>query len=443
MLYPRGSIVVEGKTKKVSDVPGSDGLGRFESKEDITAGDGEKHDVIPNKGRLSNQTTCNVFRLLKACGLPVAFVEQDSSDSFVAPLCTMFPQEVVVRRESHGSHQDRNPHLPKGHLFPRLVLEFFLKTSGKVWKGLKSGNTFQLVKDDPLMVLDSNNRKVDLYYPGHTSEERKTAAKNALVGQKPFLDLDFDEVFARDNERLIPEMGIIAQRAFLVIEKAWQILGYRYVDYKVEFGIDRVGRLHLADVIDNDSGRLIKPDGLYIDKQFYRDGGALSDVAENYRRVAELSERFKLPRQRIIFWRGSEKDNLESFYVALGNQCESITVTGSVHKEPVVATQNLQRLVQEVPDSVVIAYIGRSNGAGPTLSAMSTVPVITVPASITEFPEDIWSSLRAPSDVPVMTTLQPSNAVLAALQILSARNPRIYARLRAKIEERTINIVQI
>ena len=79
---------------------------------------------------------------------------------------------------------------------------------------------------------------------------------------------------------------------------------------------------------------------------------------------------------------------------------------------------------QEVPDSVVIAYIGRSNGAGPTLSAMSTIPVITVPASIKEFPDDLWSSLRAPSNVPVMTVLEPSNAVLAALQILSARNPR-------------------
>ena len=77
----------------------------------------------------------------------------------------------------------------------------------------------------------------------------------------------------------------------------------------------------------------------------------------------------------------------------------------------------------------MIAYIGRSNGAGPMLSAMSTVPVITVPASVKEFPEDVWSSLRAPSNVPVMTVLEPSNAVLAALQILSARNPRLYAHI--------------
>jgi hypothetical protein len=33
--------------------------------------------------------------------------------------------------------------------------------------------------------------------------------------------------------------------------------------------------------------------------------------------------------------------------------------------------------------------------------------------------------------------------VLAALQILSARNPRIYARLRGEIENRTVNTIQL
>jgi len=42
-----------------------------------------------------------------------------------------------------------------------------------------------------------------------------------------------------------------------------------------------------------------------------------------------------------------------------------------------------------------------------------------------------------------MTVLEPSNAVLAALQVLSARNPRIYAKVRGEIENRTVNVVQI
>ena len=138
------------------------------------------------------------------------------------------------------------------------------------------------------------------------------------------------------------------------------------------------------------------------------------------------------------------KTALAAFSEALGELTDLLSiVTCSVHKEPVAAAGILQRMVQEVPDSVVIAYIGRSNGAGPTLSAMTTISVITVPASVREFPDDIWSSLRAPSSVPVMTVLEPANAVLAALQILSARNPRLYARLRGEIENRTVNTIRI
>jgi phosphoribosylaminoimidazole carboxylase/phosphoribosylaminoimidazole-succinocarboxamide synthase len=120
-----------------------------------------------------------------------------------------------------------------------------------------------------------------------------------------------------------------------------------------------------------------------------------------------------------------------------------VVVTCSAHKEPISAAMRLQQMLQEVPDSVIIAYIGRSNGAGPTLSATSTVPVITVPASAKEFPNDVWSSLRAPSKVPVMTVLEPQNAVLAALQILSARNPLVYAQLRGELEPRMVNVVRI
>jgi phosphoribosylaminoimidazole carboxylase/phosphoribosylaminoimidazole-succinocarboxamide synthase len=69
--------------------------------------------------------------------------------------------------------------------------------------------------------------------------------------------------------------------------------------------------------------------------------------------------------------------------------------------------------------------------------------VITVPAGVKDFPDDVWSSLRAPSNVPVMTVLEPANAVLAAIQILSARNPRLYAHARAEIEKRTVNTIQI
>ena len=423
--HPRGALVNEGKTKRIYEATG--GLVTVIAKDDITAGDGAKHDIIPEKGRLATATTCNVFRLLKACGLPVAFEEQDGPTSFIAPKCSMLPYEVVIRREAHGSYLKRNPHLSKGQLFPQLIVEFYLKTKDKNWKGKP------LVADDPLMIYKDGASQIALLNPA-----------KPLPGQEPFLVLSASEVFSTDEEwKIFPEMRRIARHAFLVLEKAWQLEGGTLVDLKVEFGFDTKGRLLLADVIDNDSWRVIES-GAYIDKQVYRDGGALDDVAEKYRRVAEITSRFRLPRQRIILWRGSERDKTDSFSEALGDLADLMTVvTCSVHKEPVAAAGIFHRMIQEVPDSVVIAYIGRSNGAGPTLSAMSTIPVITVPASVKEFPDDLWSSLRAPSSVPVMTVLEPSNAVLAALQILSAHNPRLYAHLRMEIEKRTVNTIPV
>src|SRR5258705_11021267 len=111
-------------------------------------------------------------------------------------------------------------------------------------------------------------------------------------------------------------MRRIARRAFLALEKALQLEGGTVVDLKVEFGFDTKGRLFLADVVDNDSWRVIES-GSYIDKQVYRDGGALDDVTEKYRRVADITGRFQLPRQRIILWRGSEKDKTDAFSAAL------------------------------------------------------------------------------------------------------------------------------
>jgi phosphoribosylaminoimidazole carboxylase/phosphoribosylaminoimidazole-succinocarboxamide synthase len=422
-----GALVTEGKTKKIHQIAGSADLVTLVSKDDITAGDGAKHDVISGKSALANGTTCNVFRLLKACGIPVAFEEQDSATSFIAPKCQMLPYEVVTRREAHGSYLKRNPQFAKGQLFPKLIVEFYLKTKDKNWKGEP------LVADDPLMGYADGDAEIKLYNPA-----------KPLTGQEPFLVLPTAEVFDHKDEwKFFAEMQRIARKTFLVLEKAWQLEGGTLVDLKVEFGFDTKGRLLLADVIDNDSWRVLE-NGAYIDKQVYRDGGALDTVVEKYRRVADITGRFRVPQQRIILWRGSESDKTEAFSQALGELADLMSVvTCSVHKEPVAAAATLYRMAQEVPDSVMIAFIGRSNGAGPTLSAMSAIPVITVPASAKDFPEDVWSSLRAPSKVPVMTVLEPSNAVLAALQILSARNPRIYAHVRSEIESRTVNTVTI
>ncbi|HEY4496807.1 MAG TPA: phosphoribosylaminoimidazolesuccinocarboxamide synthase [Candidatus Paceibacterota bacterium] len=409
------------------------------SKDDITAGDGAKHDIMQGKAAIANQTTVNVFNLLKECGIPLAFIQGLDETSFLARNCRMIPLEVVVRREAHGSYLKRNPHLEKGHIFPQLICEFFLKTSGKEWYGRA------IPEDDPLIVW-GNNREANLYLP-----------KKPMWEQKSFMTVDPAEIFSEDelnsedifNEdpQGIERMTHIAKATFFVLEKAWQILGRRLVDFKVEFGIDHNGNLVLADVIDNDSWRVIE-DGEYIDKQFYRDGGALDEVTAKYAHVRDLTGLFGIPHQQLILWRASDKDNfgpLKEAFVEYGSleECQITEITRSLHKEPVRAYLDLAKAVRNVPDSVLIALVGRSNGAGPTLSAQTSIPVITVPATGKDFPEDLWSSLRTPSETPVATIMEPANAILQALQILALRNPLLYSRLRIKQERRLMNIAAL
>ena len=120
-----------------------------------------------------------MFRLLKACGLPIAFEEQNSATSFIAPPCTMLPYEVVVRREAHGSALKRSPHFAKGQLFPKLLVEFYLKTKDKDWKGKP------LVADDPLMQYEDGGAQIKLFNPA-----------KPIIGAEPFLVLPTADVFS-------------------------------------------------------------------------------------------------------------------------------------------------------------------------------------------------------------------------------------------------------
>ena len=176
-------------------------------------------------------------------------------------------------------------------MFPQALVEFYLKTKDKNWKGKP------LVADDPFMQFTDDGKQIRLFNPA-----------KPLQGQEPFLVLPVSDVFSRDDEsKMFPEMQRVARQTFLVLEKAWQLEGGTLVDLKVEFGFDAKGNLLLADVIDNDSWRVLEG-GAYIDKQVYREGGALEDVAAKYRHVAEVTGHFHVPRQRIILWRGSDKD---------------------------------------------------------------------------------------------------------------------------------------
>ncbi len=268
-----GEILAEGKTKIVRYYAEDPSLAIFESKDDITAGDGAKHDLIEGKAEFAAATTCNVFRLLSDCKIPLAFRKQIDSRSFLAELCQMIPYEVVVRREAHGSYLKRYPLAEKGQIFPKLLVEFFLKTSNKNWMGAP------IPKDDPFIQFADG--EAQLYRPDKPIET-----------QTPFMTLaDYP---LKERPELLEQIAAIAKETFLILEKAWQLEEGRLVDFKVEFGINSSGKLLLADVIDNDSWRVIQNQE-YIDKQVYRDGGSIDKVTALYRYVSEATGRFKIP----------------------------------------------------------------------------------------------------------------------------------------------------
>src|SRR4030042_1967604 len=140
MIVTKGTLIGEGKTKRLFEVKEDPGLLIVENKADITAFDDPAYtQQIPAKAKYATQTTCGIFEMLHACGLPVAYaayVRQPSETEFVAPKVTMIPLEVVTRRLAVGSFLERRPdYCQEGRplRFHRLKTEFFLKTTrGKI-----------------------------------------------------------------------------------------------------------------------------------------------------------------------------------------------------------------------------------------------------------------------------------------------------------------------
>lgn len=268
-------VIAEGKTKQIIHIDAV----RVQSKDDITAGDGAKHDILENKSEISTRTTSNVFRALKRYGVPVAFYAQDTPTSFIAPNCRMLPWEVVVRGKAYGSYLKRHPDLTKGQSFPggELITEFFLKTSGRKW------HEYDLPCDDPLATIMPHSMEIYLHEP---DKEMYFPSPVHFLALQPY------EVFELPSDaRLIDRMRSIAQRTFIVLRAFWKLLGIELVDIKVEFGIDSNGNLLLADVIDNDSWRLVA-EGKHLDKQLYREGATLEEVLSSFKRIADATDTF-------------------------------------------------------------------------------------------------------------------------------------------------------
>jgi len=266
--------IAEGKTKIIWAIPGVKDEVIIESKDQITAGDGAKKDIIEKKGIFANETTCNCFALLNSKGVPTHFIEKTSERTFRAHKVKMIPIELVARRIATGSFLKRNPEIREGTIFNEIVTEFFLKDD---------------TRHDPLMIWKDEKQHFELY-------DAKLPLNQGYLGDLLPQDLQIPV-----DETVVKKLQDILIRVFLILEEAWAVQNVSLVDLKIECGYDARGELLVADVIDNDSWR-IWPRGdktQMKDKQVYRDSPELTlevreILEENYAWVAEATKKFRL-----------------------------------------------------------------------------------------------------------------------------------------------------
>lgn len=427
----KGSFLVEGKTKRIFAVEGDDSHIIIESKADITAYDDPSlTKQFDKKSIYATNTTCRVFELLAQAGIPVSYIRQLSPTEFLARKCRMLPLELVVRRLADGSYLKRSPQYKRADglmRFHSLMTEFFLKTTSGTARDMNGkmivqGLSAKKKEEDPL-ILDPRNEKWTLVHSKIPMWESGSVLRENIIS--PIHGL-----------ASIDTLEELMKKVFLLLEGAWNVLGYRLIDLKIEVGLDSDGNLLVADVIDNDSWRLRTQSGEELSKESFRQGESLDEVEAKYGRVSDLVNRFRVPRQCLVIWKGSEKDSFDvpTVYKDLG--VDIVEVTASGHKETVKCLSTLERLLGKYPDGgAIIVKVGLSNGLGPILAAHSSWPVISIPATYDKFPDDIWSSMRMPSKLPMATVTRDSNAVDFAGKILAAKNPLVYAFQQLELEK--------
>ena len=98
----------------------------------------------------------------------------------------------------------------------------------------------------------------------------------------------------------------------------------------------------------------------------------------------------------------------------------------SAHKTP----KKVLDILEEYEDAVYITIAGRSNALSGFVDANTACPVIACPPYSDKFAGmDVLSSLRMPSGVAPLVILEPKNAAIAAVKILSMRDGNLKGKI--------------
>lgn len=223
-------MIYEGKGKKMWSVAEDENLLIAEFKDDLTAFDATKKGNESGKGALNNKISTELFGLLQKNGIETALIETISDTEQVVKKCSIVPLEVIVRNIATGSLTKRLG-ITEGRELPFALVEFCYKDDAL---------HDPIINDEHAIILGAGEQK----------------------------DLDF----IKDQARKINA----------ILKPFFADKGLKLVDFKIEFGRDKDGKIILADEISPDSCRFWDAKtGAKMDKDIFRQdiGGGSVKVA--------------------------------------------------------------------------------------------------------------------------------------------------------------------
>ena len=233
----RRKKIYEGKAKILYEGPDAFTVIQY-FKDDATAFNGEKHDVIAGKGVLNNRISAHLMTKIEAIGIPTHFIRSINMREQLVRSVEIIPIELVVRNIAAGSLCKRLG-LTEGEILPKPLIEFYYK---------------------------------------------KDELGDPLVGEDHIVTFGWADPYE------LEEMVAMAWRVNDYLNGMFSAIGLQLVDFKLEFG--RIWGAHgelyivLADEISPDNCRLwdAKTKEKFDKDRFRQD---LGDLVEGYQYVAQ------------------------------------------------------------------------------------------------------------------------------------------------------------
>lgn len=232
----RRTKIYEGKAKILYEGPEPGTIVQY-FKDDATAFNAEKKDVIEGKGVLNNRLSEYFMSGLNNIGVPTHFIKRLNMREQLVRSCEIIPLEVVVRNYAAGSISKRLD-IDEGTQLPRPIVEYYYKDDNL---------------GDPII------------------SEEHIAAFNWASSQ------EMDDIVG------------LALRVNDFLSGVLYSVGIKLVDFKIEFGRyfeNEYQRLLIADEISPDSCRLWDmKSGKKLDKDVFRRD--LGNLTAAYTEVAD------------------------------------------------------------------------------------------------------------------------------------------------------------